>query len=112
MGTNRKAMTMTTTDRTNSQLRLRDLCDQIAKHDDINTFHFTCIYNDGVDCEYEYLNDDATIYAVELLRVHDAAVETYMVTVKCNIRNDQGDRTREWFIESTSEMVATHAGPV
>ena len=95
--------------RTSKQLRLRDLCDDIAEHDDINTFHWRCIFNDGVDCEYEYLNDDGTIYAVELLRDHDTATETYTITVKRNLRDADGDRTREWFIESVSTM--NHVDP-
>ena len=93
-------------DRTAKQLRIRNLCDEIAKHDEINTFHWKCIFNDGTDCEYEYLNSDATIYAVELLRDHDASTETYTITVKRNLRDADGDRTDEWFIESTSTMVA------
>ena len=92
-------------ERTAKQLRLRGLCDEIAKHDGINTFHFKCIANDGVDCEYEYLNDDGTIYAVELLRAY-SITETYAITVKRNLRDDDGWRTNEWFVESTSHMVA------
>ena len=95
-----------TVEHTIKQLRLRDLCDEIAKSDGINTFHFMCVFNDGIDCEYEYLNDDATIYAIELLRDHGAAVETYTITVKRNLRDDDGFRSREWFVESTSTMVA------
>ena len=92
--------------RTARQLRLRDLCDQIAVDDGINTFHWKCIFNDGFDCEYEYLNDDATIFQVTLERHCNADVETYDITVKRNLRDAEGSPTREWFIESTSTMVA------
>lgn len=90
-----------------AQLRMRSLCDEIAKADDINTFHFICEFNDGVDCEYEYLNDNGDIYRIELLRDHGTDVETYDITVKLNVRDDDGFRTDEWIIESTSEMVAS-----
>ena len=85
------------------QVRLRDLCDEIAKHDGIETRRVSMTFNDGVDCEYEYL-DGSDIFAVELLRDHGATVETYDITVKRNLRDDDGHPTREWEIISTSSM--------
>jgi hypothetical protein len=92
--------------RTAKQLRLRDLCDEIAKHEDINTFHWKVIFNDGVDCEYEYLNDDCTIFQVSLDRDRTVDVESYVITVKANISDDEGNRTDEWIVESISRMDA------
>lgn len=93
-----------TPQQTAARYRLRIICDAIAHDDDINTFHFKCIFNDGVDCEYEYLNDDGTIYSIELLLDQDASPAAYEVTVKRNIRDADGDRTREWFVESQSTI--------
>lgn len=93
--------------RTAAQARLRDLCDDIAEHDGINTFHWKAIYNDGVkDCKYEYLNEDGTIYSVELHLDQGADLETYSIVVKRNLRDHEGNRTAEWFTESISTMVA------
>jgi hypothetical protein len=81
-------------------------CVEIAKQDGINTFHHKMVCDDGSYCEYEFLNDDGTIFAVELERDRDAAVETFAITVKRNIPDDAGDRTNEWWIESVSTMRA------
>jgi hypothetical protein len=91
------------------QARIRDLCDTIAELDGINTFHFHCVYNDGMDAEYEYLNEDATIYRVELIQGHDdQGAQVFDITVKRNLRDDNGDPTRKWAIESTSTMTAIY----
>ena len=100
-------MTTSTIEHTVSQLRLRDLCDDIADHDGINTFHWKMIYNDGVkDCKYQYLNEDGTIFSVELHLDQGADVETFAIVVKRNLRDWTGNSTNEWEIESRSTMVA------
>ena len=76
---------MTTDQHTANQLVLRDLCFATAVANSINTFHWQCIFNDGYDgCEYEFLNDDGTIFSAELLRDTDADEPTLLVTVKRN----------------------------
>lgn len=82
------------------QSSLRDIADWNARAHGINTFHFKCVFNDGMDCQYEYLNEDGTIFDVTVILVDDPIVERYRVTVMRNLRDDDGDRTREWVIES------------
>ena len=52
----------------------------------------------------EFLNDDGTIFSVELLRDTDADEPTFSVTVKRNNRTDRGDRTRIWTLVNESTL--------
>ena len=90
-----------------SQVRMRSLCDSIAADDGIPTVRWQCVFNDGADAEYEYLDPtNGELYAVELLRDHGCTVETYDITVKHNHRDTDGFRSRQWSIISSSRMAS------
>lgn len=96
---------MTTDHLTANQLVLRDLCFATAVANSINTFHWQCIFNEGSDgCEYEFLNDDGTIFSVELLRDYRTDEPTFLVTVLRNQLTDQGDLTRTWVLVNESTL--------
>lgn len=89
-----------------AQDKLRDLCFAIAADDDINTFHSKLVYNDGIDAEYEFLNEDSVIYAVELERADVGKAEAYECTVKRLLPETDESPRRLWEIVSSSLLRA------